>query len=285
MLYSRRTVIIDNDADLGPMPAMRPPESGPPTPPVDRLPCCDQVRCGGAWHTIIYRPDGRLHFPHHRLQDLRREAARRKGGALVCRCAEVLWAWRRSIRRGTCYHLLPPNLCQEARDAHELHTDREKRRRQHIGDFAAGTGYEHPSLVVRLIDRLLRRYWGLPPSVTIAAGPSGIPGAFRLLIRDGQTAVMEYSLPRHWIKDVCQAGPVLYDGCLVLWRTPVRKPRQPHADYTLARLYPVRGHGGRLALEIDHVRVVRTAGGGFRAVESPHYVRPATALPRRPTAE
>jgi hypothetical protein len=287
MSPSRRTIIIiDNDAHLGPVPPRPRPESGPPAPPVDRLPCQVQVRCNGAGHTVICQPDGRLYFSHHRLQDLRRDAARRERGRVVCRCAEVLWAWQRSIRHCTCYRLLPPGLRQAARDAHNLHTHRRVQRWRQVDDFAVGTGYEHPSFVARLIDRLLRQHWGLPPSVTVAACPSNVPYCFTLLIRDGVTTLLEDDIiPRHWVEDVYRAGPAFHEGRLVLWRFPDLGPRRPPADHKLKRCYPVRGQGGHTALEIDRVRVVLEAGGGLRVVEGPYDVRPATAPLDPPTAE
>lgn len=234
-----------------------------------------RVRCGGELHWVVYRPGGWLSFPDHTRASLRRElAGQRTAGQQDCRCAQVLLAWRESIKQGQGNSWLPRALSAAARAAGAVSSSRQRSGTAFGKATWVPQWHERTRFLARLLTRLLRRRFALLPRVTCRVRDfrgSGklAPTSYVLRVVSGGVTLLASWLPRRWFAEVYREGLAFHRGCLVLEKSPPTHQKGPHADWVLARCWPYQAPDGTLKIAEDRVGVARQADGTFLVVRGP----------------
>jgi hypothetical protein len=256
-----------------------PPEAGPRRRPSGPPPLRVRVRCGGALHEIFYIPGGPLHFPDHDLKFLRGQLRRLRRGRPVCRCAAVLAAWREAVAQGGASSPLPAGLGAAARAARDVHFARLRAAWPFRDALAVPTWHERPGFLARLLTRLLRERWGLPPWVRCevrdvrTARKADLPVYVLTLQGRGQT-LLEGWVDRQWFTRLYRGtGLGLHENKLALnfYRTEAT-PGSP-APFACTRDWPVWGPGGELTFAHDWVALARGPDGAWQVVRGPFVPR------------
>ncbi|MBT9140623.1 MAG: hypothetical protein DDT30_01201 [Dehalococcoidia bacterium] len=90
------------------------------------------VRCSGRMHKISIMPDGAFVLHNHTKAEIDAERILAALGGGLCRCVQVLDAWRQLNDRRRKEKLLPVGLRSNFKEAIALHEKRE-RQRWHVG--------------------------------------------------------------------------------------------------------------------------------------------------------
>jgi hypothetical protein len=155
------------------------------------------------------------------------------------------------------------------------------------------TWHERPGFLGRLLTRLLRERFGLPPEVTcevldVRSNRKPDLPVYLVKILSGKETLMEWWLPRQWLAEVYREDLAFHEGRLVLQKYLPRHQNGPHADWMLVRCWPFQAPDGTLKIAVDRVGVARQTDGTFLVVRGPYGDRPPppgpAPLPQTPPA-
>src|SRR5262249_18912053 len=186
-----------------------------------------QVKCSGAFHTVVRTADGRVCLLDHSRQMIWREFVLRRLRGQVCRCVRLLLDWREcledpDIRRVpdgkisglACrsFYRPPADFRRGAIEAAELWQARGPVPWESEADNGPPLS-QRPSFLSDIINRLLHGPCSLPPEVR-AVIQCRRSRDYQLIIQQHDVKRYERPITRHWMARVHAAGAGVLDGCL-----------------------------------------------------------------------
>lgn len=223
--------------------------ASPNQPPARRNPTSSavttKVLCRGKQHRIGINKRGQFILYGHTKQQIQQELNIEELGGEVCRCLQVLRAWRRTIKEGKGFSLLPGVLKAAAKKVQLLQEQR--LRTKHHVDWLAEPLPRRPQSARRLIHRLLCRWIKFPSPVAAftrarLVRQCGQPCWIYSVVLTAEGNSFEFPIDPCWIERVYRRGLVVA-GQALNTRIGIVTRNEGHLHYraTQCRSFRVNG--------------------------------------------